>query len=425
MNVRISNKDRLTQTSFPEATKANVGPAEKREGSQVDDFVPSKAGQAAGNYAFSITKMDIKDGARARKHSVTVAAPSSAVTSLTLTLNVMHPRPEEALKVSLTSPSGQVTELTSSQLAELKKGPATFTLPAGLSSAVAGKWTLSIRDTDKKADQGMIHQAVLGVVTDDASPIKYVRPPLYEAMTSKQLTRLTELHDTFMTPHHLQMHAGWHEANGSGGTRGPGSGELFLLFHHQMMNEFGTHLMANGEAGLVPIPIWDPTKPIPKEIRNSKAHRDNENPQISKPTWLTLEGGTLTAPGDIPGIRGLKDVKSLDDLGRILGTSGYHGSAHNKIGGTMASFGSPQDPVFFGWHGHIDDIMMQWLTQTDAGKAWLKVNEAKLNAPHVMMARGQHNIHREVTQPVDLNGLIDSADTEWRELNGFPPLDML
>lgn len=389
----------------------------------------AKAGTTTTTVRFPIPDMMLKDG-KTLALTADVGGDPKKMVSLELRLMVMHPRAKDALQIKLTSPSGTAIELTKDQLAQLGGSEARIKLPSFAGAMFAGKWKLEITD-DKKKDGGMIHEAALAIVTEGAEPEKpYVSPPKYEDIIrqsttrpNKTLEKFSALHDQFMTPEHLQHHAKWHEENGSGGTRGKGSGQLFMLFHHWMMVEMSDFAKAHGANELSPSPIWDPTKAIPPEIHNRKATRDNTDPKIRLPTWLTLDKKAKTvAPGDISAAAGMYDVKSLhdiktlDDLGRVLGTSGYHGSAHNKIGGTMATFGSPQDPIFFGWHGHLDDLMMGWLKETENGKKWAKANKELLETP-MPMGGGIKG-----PKPVDVHAPIDELDREWRKTHGFPPL---
>jgi subtilisin-like proprotein convertase family protein len=375
-------------------------------------------------YMFDLPRMAmIKDGGRPLNVTVDVPAGQPNAVALALKLHVMHPRPRDALAVKLTSPAGKSVDLTADQLAKLGGGEVAIDLPAFVGAPASGKWTLAIADKDKKpADRGMLHMASVVVTIEGAGPAGYVKPPHYEDMTSLELKKLAQLHNAFMMPEHLKHHSAWHEVNGPGGTRGPGSGELFLLFHHQMMKEFADYCAQHGAPDLVPMPIWDPTKRIPPEIKNPKAKRVTDNPKIPLPTWLTIEGGDTVAPGEIPGIKGLKDVKTLDDLGRLLGTSGYHASAHNGIGGTMATFGSPQDPVFFGWHGHLDDIMMQWIYKTENGQRWLQNNGDKLDHFQVP-AKIATAVDRQIRRGVDMDQPMDFTDAEWRRAHKKKPLE--
>jgi hypothetical protein len=75
--------------------------------------------------------------------------------------------------------------------------------------------------------------------------------------------------------------------------------------------------------------------------------------------WVNNAQVTYSRIGDIP---------DLDSLGQAIGSE-YHGSLHGDVGGTMSSFYSPADPIFYGWHGLIDTLADVWLA-TPNGKAW-------------------------------------------------------
>ncbi|MFO0725208.1 MAG: tyrosinase family protein [Myxococcota bacterium] len=367
--------------------------------------------------------------------STTMTVPAgNAATSVSLKLHTMGITPAK-LSVTLTPPApAKPVKLTPDQCAQLSGDKeVAFELPALAGAAPGGKWKLSVSASDKK---GMVHMAMLDIVSPGGSPPVYTAPKHYEDMSAAQLTKLAKLHDAFMSPAHLKEHSAWHEVNGSGGTRGPGSGELFLLFHHQMMTMFSDYCAQNGGKELLTegkVPIWDPTKAIPAQVKNTKATRDNSNPNIPMPQWLLLKGEKATAAGqkrwgatatgDITGIKSLDDVKTLDDLGRLMGTSGYHGSAHNEIGGTMATFGSPQDPIFFGWHGHIDDIMLKWAFKTANGQKWMSdpANAAKLNN-FKMPAKVTKGMDLAIQKGIDLNEKIDFTDAVARKALGLKPL---
>ncbi len=370
---------------------------------------------------------------KALKTSMTVPV-GQAATSVTLKLHTMGVTPSK-LAVTLTPPApAKPVKLSPAQLAQLSGDKEVgFELPALKGVAPGGKWSLSVSASDKK---GMVHMAMLDVVSPGGNAPAYSAPKHYGDMSAAKLTLLSKLHNSFMTPAHLQEHSSWHEVNGSGGTRGPGSGDLFLLFHHQMMTMLSDYCAQNGGKALLTdgkVPIWDPTQAIPSQIKNAKAQRKTSNPNIPMPQWLLLKGEAATAAGlkrwgsaptgDITGIKTLDDVKTLDDLGRLLGTSGYHGSAHNEIGGTMSSFGSPQDPIFFGWHGHIDDIMLKWVYKTANGQKWFSdpANAAKLSN-FKMPPKVAKGMEQAVNQGIDLDAKIDFKDTVARQALGLKPL---
>jgi hypothetical protein len=182
----------------------------------------------------------------------------------------------------------------------------------------------------------------------------------------------------------IEMHEAWHQANGSGGTRGEGSGERFMQFHENLMIDF-LRLLETQEPELFArlggqLPSWDTTGPLPSEFEfpgmnpNIVGNPNGINWPI--PSYLTVEGGsqsyTLNDGGpDTPRvIRSLADIRNPDELGRVLGASGAHAVGHNRLGGGMASFASVAEPPFLLWHGKMVEIQEAWTT-TEAGQAWL------------------------------------------------------
>lgn len=186
---------------------------------------------------------------------------------------------------------------------------------------------------------------------------------------------------------HQHHHKRWHDRHGPGGTEGPGSGMAFLTFHHQMMAELEAYTGVRAPRG------WNPATPVPAELKDET--RQHDNPHIERPDWLTLNGkGTRRGdrefhksvrlmdpdPGhDDPAagetFKKLGDFEDPDELGRALGESGYHAAAHTNMGGDMASPAtSPLDPAFTLWHGHIDELLREWLHKTENGRKWAKRN---------------------------------------------------
>jgi hypothetical protein len=196
---------------------------------------------------------------------------------------------------------------------------------------------------------------------------------------------------------HAEHHHQWHTENGSGGTRGAGSGEQFLQFHRDLMRQF------TAETGL-PVPSgWDPSTPVPAEFTDPAGTRDSSDPKVSLPAWLTPDGtGTeqgnkdfgQTVTIDGTEYKSLSDFKTPDELGRALGESGYHASVHNRMGGTMGTLESPKDATFYAWHGHVDELVDRWLA-TDSGKAWAAANP---NSP-LLNGGGSHDHHSQTTTP--------------------------
>lgn len=351
-------------------------------------------------------------------------ANEGAIQSVTLTLAPRQWAANERIQVSHADPTMMTMAWQSEPLASKGAGEIAFEIPghAFMEQPAGGSWTVQVLNP---AHSASTISAKLEVTALGAAPVPetYTAPPHYEDKTADQLKRLTALHKRFMTDDMLKNHEAWHDVNGPGGTQGAGSGNLFLLFHHEMMLQFQRFLKDNGGSDLLPMPIWDPMKAIPEEVAYQP--RDSNNPAIPLPSWLTLEGGHDEAPGDITGVKSLKDVKSVDDLGRILGTSGYHATGHEDIGGTMATFASPADPVFFGWHGHIDDLLMKFLYLTENGRTWMK---SESNRRQLVEFQVPPDIARAVQARMDnlppniATTKEDYTDAVWRAAQGYPPL---
>lgn len=151
---------------------------------------------------------------------------------------------------------------------------------------------------------------------------------------------------------------------------------------------------------------------LTRDSRYTGASIDDEQHHVGIPPWLTLEGRGYDARwGTFRYIEGhfvqrLGDVRTPDELGRLFGRSrfnrddeqdpggrqlltsqqvdndggrveysmSYHGAGHAKIGGNMGGHSSPTDPVFWGWHEHVDQILNRWLELTENGRRWRAAN---------------------------------------------------
>ncbi|RYZ05439.1 MAG: hypothetical protein EOO73_19505 [Myxococcales bacterium] len=203
--------------------------------------------------------------------------------------------------------------------------------------------------------------------------------------------------------HMLSAHDDWHLLNGPGGTDGPGSGTAFMGFHRAMMNELrkfamendGRHALPISTVGLV-IPPWlgDAMQAL-GAAGFSEEYAPRFNDQMTDwglPSYLTVNAtpsanwlnssvwvgvNNYTRIGDMP---------DLDTLGQAIAVE-YHASLHSAVGGTMSSFYSPADPIFYGWHGLIDGLADVWLA-TPKGQAW-----AAANPTHPFLAVGFTSHH--------------------------------
>lgn len=190
----------------------------------------------------------------------------------------------------------------------------------------------------------------------------------------------------------LDMHVAWHNRNDSGGTAGAGSGISFLGMHRSMMNDFRQYALSVGGRPYIPIntnavfPVWQDAYRALEAAGSSYLsyyypRNTDDLTGLYTPSYLTVSGGpalgswgaTFQLDGTGPVFAKLGDIPDLDTLGRVIGMSGFHGSAHGWFGGTMGSFQSPADPAFYAWHGLIDTIADNWL-KTAKGQAWAAAN---------------------------------------------------
>lgn len=225
-------------------------------------------------------------------------------------------------------------------------------------------------------------------------------PATLAAMTGDQRRAWCFVLKNHVTPALLSAHEAWHSnaVNLSGGTTGPLSGITFLGMHRAMLRAAENRIGGNFR-----VPLWDTTQPLPAEMSQNVAagHPDSRvtsDPNVSVPGWLTasgtgvppragtrgvnlrntvqtsqLTGSNITGLGSRTFSR-LGDFANPDELGRIIGMSGYHGSVHAAIGGVMTSFNSPSDAcAFYPWHGRIDRYIDDWLA-TPAGQQWRSQN---------------------------------------------------
>ncbi len=165
----------------------------------------------------------------------------------------------------------------------------------------------------------------------------------------------------------MQEHMDWHGAPENQNRTGK-YGERFLTFHQQFIAKFDAFRTAKG---LLPVTPWDPATPIPPALAHphtltAPRHSDDPssvNPHCKTPSWATTAGGTDPAP--IYGYTHLHQFQSLDELGRSI-DSGWHAAVHNTIGGDMSRFHSPIDPIFWRWHGWVDNVRAMWTTSHSA-----------------------------------------------------------
>ena len=114
----------------------------------------------------------------------------------------------------------------------------------------------------------------------------------------------------------------------------------FLVWHQHFLAELETWLVNNGGAKFVPLPYWNPAKPIPAELNNN-------NNNVNKPLPANLKPSAL------------KTITSYTVLNnRMLP---YHAAVHNAAGGQMPNPDtSPSDPIFWPFHAFLVAVYERW-----------------------------------------------------------------
>lgn len=232
----------------------------------------------------------------------------------------------------------------------------------------------------------------------------------------------------------FEVHQVWHHDNDEGeamdelgnngrsGTRGPGSGITFLGMHRAMVNALQNYARAPRDGGqaieLRPIdPYGEIHRRFPQALAilnelnerssgefnfitnqgGAQAHRERVSSTygganyFGVPRYFMLgqrgqSGGGTNWRGSLHQrversytIRGAPIIRldqflTPEELGAAMGFSGYHSQGHATVGGNLATVYSPLDPVFWGWHKLLDDILQFWFERTANGRAWANAN---------------------------------------------------
>jgi hypothetical protein len=132
----------------------------------------------------------------------------------------------------------------------------------------------------------------------------------------------------------------------------------FLPWHHEFIDRFN---LWRAESGYPPTIDWYPGNPIPTGVDMDDLTRGGPfDPNFNRiPSRFTLAGGSTGR---------LADYATLTSFSNDLeGT--WHGQVHCAVGGTMCTFRSPQDPLFFRWHGIIDLMYANYCSLKSLGCA--------------------------------------------------------
>ena len=137
------------------------------------------------------------------------------------------------------------------------------------------------------------------------------------------------------------------------------SGEHIFTGHRQYIEQLEAFLVAQGGGRFVPLRAWNPANPIPTEFNVVKP-QDNGTP---RPALVNLNPNLPMPSQYAP--PAVCNFASATDLGNDV--NGWHGSVHNTIGGTMSQLAiASAAPIFWCWHGFVDEIYWDYQNQCAA-----------------------------------------------------------
>lgn len=114
----------------------------------------------------------------------------------------------------------------------------------------------------------------------------------------------------------------------------------FVAWHQHFVAKLENWLVVNGGVKFVPLPYWNPAKPIPIQL-----NKGNNNVSLPLPANLRSQA-----------LKGIKSYTTLNS--RLLP---YHAAVHNAAGGNMPNpQTSPSDPIFWPLHSFLVAVYERW-----------------------------------------------------------------
>jgi hypothetical protein len=177
-----------------------------------------------------------------------------------------------------------------------------------------------------------------------------LRPDLNDDFTPAERATLASSMQDFLQGPVLNMHLTTPGIHGS---------SLFLPWHREYLSDLENFLLAEGHPEFVPLPKWDPAKPIPAEFTAIDA--DCTTPPNCNPLADTTPN--LPLPVNLAPANICTNYDSAEKL-RLgppaPGLESWHNGVHVTVGGAMGAFNSPAAVVFWPWHGMVDDVWRTW-----------------------------------------------------------------
>jgi hypothetical protein len=179
-----------------------------------------------------------------------------------------------------------------------------------------------------------------------------VRPNINNFSASQRTTLVNGIL-AFITAPVLQEHAQGHDWHH------PSLGELFFLRHHDYLNQLEAYLLANGLSQFVPVPEWDPGTPIPSQFLVT-------DPLVSQATLNQNPNMPIPSAFQDPVLCNYSTLSNM-----AVQVEKWHDNVHGAVGGAMGDpHQAPGAPIFWLWHGLLDDMLHERTWRCETVPAW-------------------------------------------------------
>ncbi|MEK7303098.1 MAG: tyrosinase family protein [Pseudomonadota bacterium] len=123
----------------------------------------------------------------------------------------------------------------------------------------------------------------------------------------------------------------------------------WLAWHRKFVFEFEKELKAEGMRVDLPYWNWTENRKIPDHLR------------MELFGWMHITRAVFHDGDKLPTATDLRNAKNATTYAAFDSRmNSLHGEVHNWVGGTMATFKSPKDPLFFLNHAFVDKIWAEW-----------------------------------------------------------------
>ena len=245
------------------------------------------------------------------------------------------------------------------------------------------------------------------------------RPDLVDDFTAGERTLLANLQQQQITEATIDLHL---TSPGIHGT------SLFLPWHREYIGDLENFLIGQGHPEFVPLPKYDPAKPIPAEHTVVDADCAGcaalADTTPNKPLPANLQKPDICPNYD--------DAEALRLGPPAPGLESYHNSVHVAVGGVMVTFSSPGSVIFLPWHSFVDDVWKSWQCCPSIGliafpidtlirraclfepcwPIWFGLDDPLIRDPSKLTIsdrRGENNLGTLVGNPVPIPGLVGGA----------------